>query len=740
MGTMIQQFKLGEDDFRGERFASHGQPLQGDNEILTLTRPEIILSIHERFLEAGADILETNTFGATSIAQADYGLEPLARELNFAAARLARHAAESWSERTPDKPRFVAGAVGPTNKTLSLSPRVNEPAFRSVTFDEVRESYAEQVRGLIEGGVHLILVETIFDTLNAKAALVAIDEVFQEMGVRLPVMISVAITDASGRTLSGQTVDAFWNSIAHAKPLSVGVNCSLGAKEMRPYVAELSKVASTYVSSYPNAGLPNAFAEYDEEPSTTGALLREFAESGLVNFLGGCCGTTPDHIAKIHEATLGVAPRPLQPKQKSDTTYFSGLETLAIRPDANFMMIGERTNVTGSARFRKLIQAEDYETALEVALDQVRGGANILDVNMDEGMLDSEACMTTFLNLIATEPEVARIPNHDRQLQVVGHRSGPEVHPGQRHRELDLAEGRRGRLHREGPDHQALRRRRRRDGVRRNRPGRHDRAQGRDLRARVRDPHPEGGLSRRGHHLRPEHPRHRDGHRRARELCGQLHRSDAHHSGALPRRPREWRRVQPVVLVPRQQRDSRGDSLRVPLPRHPGRHGHGDRERGTTGDLRGHPQGPARARRGHPVQPARRRDRADGRVCRELQERRKEACRRPLVARERRRVTPRSRADQRHRRLHRRRHRGSAPEVRPAALGDRRAADGRHEDRRRPVRRREDVPSAGRQERARHEEGRRAPRAVHGEGKGGNRRRRRLGPPAGSHRHGDREG
>jgi len=410
MGTMIQAHGLQEADFRGSRFKDHTHPLQGDNEVLCLTRPDIIDSIHAQFFDAGCDIVETNTFGATSIAQSDYGLEHLARELNFAAARIACGTAQRYTEMTPEKPRFVAGAVGPTNKTLSLSPKVDEPAFRSIHFDELKTSYAEQVRGLVEGGVHVILVETIFDTLNSKAALVAIDEVFEELGVRLPIMISVAITDASGRTLSGQTVDAFWTSVAHSAPLSVGVNCSLGATDMRPYVAELAKIAPTYVSCYPNAGLPNAFGEYDEAPATTGSLLKEFAESGLVNILGGCCGTTPDHIRAIHGASLNIEPRRLPEPDPQLVSRYSGLETLSVLPESNFMMIGERTNVTGSARFRKLIKNDDFETAIEVALDQVRGGANILDVNMDEGMLDSEACMTTFLNLIATEPEIARIP------------------------------------------------------------------------------------------------------------------------------------------------------------------------------------------------------------------------------------------------------------------------------------------------------------------------------------------
>ena len=407
MGTMVQGFGLDEDDFRGERLAGVPGELKGDNELLSLTRPDVIEDIHAAFLKAGADIIETNTFGSNAISQADYGLEELCFELNVESARIARRATERFS--TPEKPRFVAGAIGPTPKTLSLSPDVSDPGFRTLDFEALAAAYAEQTRGLLEGDVDLLLVETVFDTLNAKAALVAIDRVFEETGQRRPLMISVAITDASGRTLSGQTVDAFWYSVAHANPLSVGVNCSLGATDMRPYVAELARIAPTFVSSYPNAGLPNAFGEYDEEPGTTGELVGEFATSGLVNVVGGCCGTTPDHIRAIAEAVEGVPPRAI-PQESERLTRFTGLETLTIRPESNFMMIGERTNVTGSARFRRLIREDQLDTALEVALDQVRGGANLLDVNMDEGLLDSEACMQTFLNLIASEPEISRIP------------------------------------------------------------------------------------------------------------------------------------------------------------------------------------------------------------------------------------------------------------------------------------------------------------------------------------------
>ncbi|MCC7033115.1 MAG: methionine synthase [Acidobacteria bacterium] len=431
MGTMVQRLQLTEADFRGDRFRAHPHDLKGNNDVLVLTRPDAIAGIHARYLEAGADIIETNTFSGTAVSQADYGLEALAYELNLEAARLARRVADEWTARTPGKPRFVAGSMGPTTKVLSISPDVNNPALRSITFDQMRDAYRDQARGLVEGGCDALLVETIVDTLNAKAALVAIDEVFEEAGRRLPIMISVTITDRSGRTLSGQTLDAFYVSVEHARPFSVGLNCALGAREMRPYLAELARIATGYVTCYPNAGLPNAFGEYDELPDETAALIRDFAESGFVNIIGGCCGTTPDHIRAIAKAVEGLpprppaspgavappdlpvttpGPRPVLPDAISRLTRYAGLEALTIRPDSNFQMIGERTNVTGSKRFERLVKARDWAAAAEVALDQVRGGANILDVNMDEGMLDSEACMTEFLSYIATEPEIARLP------------------------------------------------------------------------------------------------------------------------------------------------------------------------------------------------------------------------------------------------------------------------------------------------------------------------------------------
>jgi 5-methyltetrahydrofolate--homocysteine methyltransferase len=409
MGTMIQRHKLGESDFRGERFAKHGHELRGNNDVFVLTRPDMIEAIHSAYLEAGADIIETNSFSGTRIAQADYQLESVVYELNVAAAQVARRAADAWTARTPDKIRLVAGAMGPTNKTLSLSPRVTDPGFRAVTFDEMRAAYAEQVRGLIDGGCDLLLAETAIDTLSLKSCLCAVEDVFADQGLRLPVMVSGTITDKSGRILSGQTLEAFYTSIAHAHPLSVGLNCGGGATQVRPYMVELSNLVSGYVSCYPNAGLPNTMGGYDEDPNLTARFIREMAEAGLLNIVGGCCGTTPDHIAAIAKAVDGVRPRQV-PTSKDQNLRLAGLDVLTIRPDSNFIMIGERTNVAGSRKFANLIKAGDFSAGLAIALDQVRGGANVLDVNMDEALLDGEKAMTQFLNLLASEPEIARLP------------------------------------------------------------------------------------------------------------------------------------------------------------------------------------------------------------------------------------------------------------------------------------------------------------------------------------------
>ncbi|WP_166142422.1 methionine synthase [Methylosinus sp. RM1] len=407
MGTMIQRHKFTEADFRGERFKDHAKDLRGDNDLLTLTQPAAIKAIHRAYLEAGADIIETNTFSCTSIAQADYGLEHIVYELNYEGARLARAAADEVARET-GVPRFVAGSMGPTNRTASISPDVSNPGFRAVTFDDLRAAYLEEALGLLEGGADILLIETIFDTLNAKAAIYAVEDAFEKVGTRFPVMISGTITDLSGRTLSGQTAAAFWNSIAHAKPFSIGFNCALGAREMRQHIAEVSRIADTRICAFPNAGLPNEFGLYDESPEYMAELVGEFAKSGLVNVVGGCCGTTPPHIAAIAGAVKGVAPRAVP--TIAPLLRLAGLEPFTLTKDIPFVNVGERTNVTGSAKFRKLITAGDYAAALDVARDQVANGAQVIDVNMDEGLLDSKKAMVEFLNLLAAEPDIARVP------------------------------------------------------------------------------------------------------------------------------------------------------------------------------------------------------------------------------------------------------------------------------------------------------------------------------------------
>lgn len=408
MGTMIQRYKLDEAAYRGARFADFHRDLKGNNDLLCLTQPQIIEEIHRAYLDAGADIIETNTFNSTSISQADYDMQGLVYELNVAAAQVARRAADYYNQLTPDKPRFVAGAIGPMNKALSLSPDVNNPGFRSVSFDEVMHSYYEQVKGLAEGGVDIFLVETVFDTLNAKAALFAIDLFAEETGRRIPVMISGTITDASGRTLSGQTVEAFYISLRHADLFSIGLNCALGAKEMRPYVEALARIADCYISAYPNAGLPNEMGEYDQHPHDMGVHIHDFALSGFVNIVGGCCGTTPDHIREM--AHVVAHEKPHRPSPALPYSMYSGLEPLIVRENLNFINVGERTNVTGSRQFARLIKNNQYEEALAVARQQVENGAQVIDVNMDEGLLDSKAAMTLFLNLIASEPDISKVP------------------------------------------------------------------------------------------------------------------------------------------------------------------------------------------------------------------------------------------------------------------------------------------------------------------------------------------
>ena len=408
MGTMIQSYKLDEQDYRGQRFSDWHADLKGNNDLLVLTQPQLIKDIHLEYLEAGADILETNTFNATTIAMADYDMESLSADINFAAATLACEAADEWTAQTPNKPRFVAGVLGPTNRTCSISPDVNDPGFRNVTFDELVIAYSESTHALINGGVDIILIETIFDTLNAKACAFAVTGVFEELGYELPVMISGTITDASGRTLSGQTTEAFYNSLRHVKPISFGLNCALGPDELRQYVAELSRISECAVSAHPNAGLPNAFGEYDLEADEMAEHIKEWAQQGFLNLVGGCCGTTPEHIRQMYQVTKNIKPRVL-PEIKV-ACRLSGLEPLTIEAESLFVNVGERTNVTGSARFKRLIKDELYDEALDVARQQVESGAQIIDINMDEGMLDAQAAMVRFLNLCATEPDIAKVP------------------------------------------------------------------------------------------------------------------------------------------------------------------------------------------------------------------------------------------------------------------------------------------------------------------------------------------
>ncbi len=408
MGTMIQRYSLEEADFRGDRFTNHSQPLKGNNDLLSITRPDVIKAIHREYLEAGADIIETNTFSGTWIAQADYKLVSAVYDINFQSAKIAKEVAQEYTAKNPDKPRFVAGAMGPTNRTASLSPDVNNPGYRAITFDQLVDAYSEQVKALVEGGCDLLLVETIFDTLNAKAALFAIDQYYDQTGINLPIMVSGTITDASGRTLSGQTVEAFLHSVSHLPLLSIGLNCALGAPQMRPHIQTLSKNTEFRISAYPNAGLPNAFGEYDETPEITASHIRDWLENSFVNIVGGCCGTTPAHIKAIANEAAKFAPRPLPELPK--VPHYSGLEPLTVFEGSNFINVGERTNVTGSKKFAKLIMEGNYEEGLAIARQQVENGAQVIDINLDEGMLDGEKAMTTFLNLIASEPEISKVP------------------------------------------------------------------------------------------------------------------------------------------------------------------------------------------------------------------------------------------------------------------------------------------------------------------------------------------
>lgn len=408
MGTMIQQYNLSEADFRGERFKDIPGQLKGNNDMLCLTRPDVIEEIHRKYLEAGADIIETNTFNATSVSMADYHMQPYCREINLAAARLARKVADEFTAKTPGKPRFVAGSVGPTNKTCSMSPDVNNPAFRALTFDELADAYRKQMEALLEGGVDAILIETIFDTLNAKAAILAAETSMQKLGRKVPLMLSVTVSDVAGRTLSGQTLDAFLASVQHADIFSIGLNCSFGAKQLKPFLEQLARRAPYYISAYPNAGLPNSLGQYDQTPEEMAAEIKEYIDEGLVNIIGGCCGTTEAYIAKYQELIKDAKPHVPAPEPKY--LWLSGLELLEVTPEINFVNVGERCNVAGSRKFLRLINEKKYDEALSIARKQVEDGALILDVNMDDGLLDAAEEMTTFLNLVASEPDIARVP------------------------------------------------------------------------------------------------------------------------------------------------------------------------------------------------------------------------------------------------------------------------------------------------------------------------------------------
>ena len=732
MGTMVQQHKLDEAAVRGDRFRDHTHLVKNNIDLLVLTRPELIASIHHAYLEAGADIIETNTFGIRSIAQADFGLEAQVYELNVEAARMAREAADAWTGRTPTQPRFVAGAIGPTNRTLSISPDVNDPAFRATTFAQVRKAYSEQVRGLVDGGVDLLLLETVFDTLNAKAAIAGILDELEARGIEIPLMISATIADRSGRTLSGQTLDAFYVSIQHARPFSVGLNCAFGAQQMRPYMAELSRLAGEYVSCHPNAGLPNAFGEYDESPSQTAALLRDFAESGYVNILGGCCGTTPDHIRAIREAVDGLAPHQLPGSGTRDSelgmvpsssnpesqvlsdpgsrisnpgfTHTPASRRSPIRPDSNLIVVGERTNVTGSKRFATMIANQQYLEASAIALEQVRGGANILDVNMDEGMLDSEAAMTTFLNVVAAEPEIARLPFMIDSSKWSVLEAGLQCVQGKAIvNSISLKEGEDDFLHKARV-------------VRRygaalvvmafDEQGQADTA-GRKI-----------GICERAYRLLTD----RLGFNPTDivfdlNILAVATGLEEHNYYAMDflEAARVLKVTCPGVKIcggvsnlsfafRGNTRRARGDALGVSLSRDQGRARPGDHQRRPVDCVRDDPEGPPRTRRGRDLQPATRRHRPARTVRRDGAGNASTQGPDLSMARAGRRKAAGTCTRPRHRRVHRPGRRGGSPRSAPSTRCDRGPADERHAGRRRSVRLGTDVSAPGRQERPRDEE------------------------------------
>ncbi|MEN9476777.1 MAG: hypothetical protein RLZZ300_918 [Pseudomonadota bacterium] len=547
MGTMIQRHGLQEADYRGARFADHPHDLKGNNDLLVLTRPDIIGGIHREYLEAGADILETCTFNSTAVSQADYNLSELVYELNFEGAKLARLLCDEFTAQNPAKPRFVAGVLGPTSRTASISPDVNDPGYRNVTFDALVTDYIEAIRGLTDGGADILLVETVFDTLNAKAALFAIEQFFDASGRRWPVMISGTITDASGRTLSGQTAEAFWNSLRHVQPLSFGLNCALGAKELRQYVEELSRVCDCYVSAHPNAGLPNAFGGYDETADMLADEIESWAKSGIVNIVGGCCGTSPEHIAAIARRVAPVAPRAIP--AIAPALRLSGLEAFNVTPESLYVNVGERTNVTGSKAFARMILEGRFDDALAVARQQVENGAQVIDINMDEAMLDSIAAMDKFLKLIASEPDISRVPImiDSSKWEVI--EAGLKCIQGKGIvNSISMKEG-------EAKFIEQAR-----------------------LARRYGAAVIVMAFDEQGHHLRPEHLRHRHWHPGTRQLRRRFHRVGTLDQAAPAARPHFRRRFQRIVQLPRQRPGARGDPHRLPLSRHPERHDHGHRQ------------------------------------------------------------------------------------------------------------------------------------------------------------------
>ena len=611
---MIQRHKLTEADFRGERFKNHSKDLQGNNDLLILTRPDVIAEIHGQYLAAGADIIETNTFSSTTVAQADYLLEDVAYELNVEGARIAKAVAAEWTAKTPDRPRFVAGSIGPTNRTLSISPEVNNPAFRAITFDELRIAYEEQVRGLIDGGADLILLETIFDTLNSKAGIVAIENVYRGEG--RPPAADDLVHDHGQERPHAVGPDA--RSLLHVGPPRAPVQHRHQLRARRARHASVPRRPGAHRRvlrhrATRTRACRTPSATTTSSPPKPASSSRTSPPAASSTSSAAAAAPLPITSRRSRKPSREFRPASAPEGESVHLTELSGLEPLVIRPDSNFQMVGERTNVTGSAKFARLIKAGNYTEAATVALDQVRGGANIIDVNVDEGMLDSEQVMTTFLNYIATEPEIARVPVMIDSSKWTRARGGPEVRPGQGRRQLDQPQGRRGGLPRQGAQDPALRRRGRRHGVRRNRPGRHGRAEGRDLQARLQAAHRAGRASIPSDIIfDPNILAIATGLEEHNDYAVNYIEATRILKATLPGRQDQRRRQQPVVLLPRQRHRPRSDALGVPVPRHQGRHGHGHRQRRAARRLRGHPEGPARARRGRDLQPPPRRDRAAG--------------------------------------------------------------------------------------------------------------------------------